>query len=225
MSISHYSVKVAAFCSDLQRPDIANLLLYVTIPIRLTRVETCTGNRNMNKLIRSVLLAAASLLVSHTASAQVYAGIGAGKTSWSLNCTSTCSASKPDVHLTLGYDLGQEWSVEGRFSKLSDVTETTRQWRFRSYQTEVAGLRRFMVQNNLVTFGKFGVTYTRFSPQETNGATVEKSNRFSPMVGVGLAYKITNLVAVRGEIETRQIRFMEQNSKITSVSFGIQKAF
>jgi len=179
----------------------------------------------MNKLIRSVLLAAASLLVSHTASAQVYAGIGAGKTSWSLNCTSTCSASKPDVHLTLGYDLGQDWSVEGRFSKLSDVTETTRQWRFRSYQTEVAGLRRFMVQNNLVTFGKFGVTYTRFSPQETNGATVEKSNRFSPMVGVGLAYKITNLVAVRGEIETRQIRFMEQNSKITSVSFGIQKAF
>lgn len=179
----------------------------------------------MNKVVISVLLACASLLLTNTAAAQVYGGIGAGKTSWSLNCTSTCSASKPDVHLTLGYDLGQDWSVEGRFSKLSDVTETTKRWRFRSYQTEVAGLRRFMVQNNLVTFGKFGVTYTRFSPQETNGAAVEKSNRFSPMVGVGLAYKITNLVAVRGEIETRQIRFMEQNSKITSVSLGIQKAF
>ena len=179
----------------------------------------------MNKVIRSVLLATASLLLSHTASAQVYAGIGAGKTSWSLSCASTCSAGKPDLHLTLGYDLGQDWSVEGRFSKLSDVSDPAKKLRFRSFQTEVAGLRRFMMQNNLVTYGKFGMDYTVFSPQETNGASIEKSHHFSPMLGVGLAYRITSLIALRGEIETRQVRFNEQTSKITSVALGVQKAF
>jgi hypothetical protein len=81
--ILHYSVRAAAFCSDLQRPEVAKLLLCITIPIRLTRVETSIGNRVMNKVVTSVLLACASLLLTKTAAAQVYGGIGAGKTSWS----------------------------------------------------------------------------------------------------------------------------------------------
>lgn len=177
-------------------------------------------------MLRFIIAASAvlSLTAVTPATAQSYAGLFAGKTSWSLSCNASCTADKADTGMTIGYDLNHDWSIETSLSKLSNINDPSKQIRFRSYHVDGAGLYRFIIQNNLVAFGKFGFAYTRFSP-DSNQQGVSSSHKVSPLFGAGLAYKLTDLAVVRGEIEATQVKLYDHTNKITSVRLGVQKSF
>ncbi|MBR7776938.1 outer membrane beta-barrel protein [Undibacterium rugosum] len=192
-----------------------------------------------NKLI-SAGLVAAGLLLSAAASAQVYVGGTVGKAKWNNDCsgTSTCSTNANTYKLLGGYNINNTFAVEGSYYSLGTIdasyrdATTSATGSLKAKAFELAGIAKYDFTNELTGFAKLGVASVK--TEGSASANVAGLGSFAgsgsttstqPVFGLGLTYKLTKELALRGEFETRKVKFGDDKSAVNNLSVGLQYAF
>ncbi|MFZ6727079.1 outer membrane beta-barrel protein [Undibacterium sp. MH2W] len=187
-----------------------------------------------NKLVIA-LLATAGLMLSAAASAQVYVGGTLGKAQWSDNCSglSSCDTNTSTYKLFSGYNINDKFSVEGSYYSLGTInasgnvagTQTSASLKGTGF--ELAGIYNQAFTDKLSGFAKAGLTRVKvennFVAQNVSGSDSQSST--APVFGVGLDYKLTSQLALRGEIETRKVKYDGEKEAVNNISVGLKYNF
>ncbi|MBC3936615.1 outer membrane beta-barrel protein [Undibacterium rugosum] len=190
-----------------------------------------------NKLLRAVCVAA-GLLMSAAASAQVYVGATVGKSQWRNDCngTSMCSNTSDTYKVFGGYNINSTFALEGSYYSLG-ATERSVQNQFGSYYHklkasafELSGIAKYDLTNELTGFAKLGVATIKEENAVDNtylgfgrSAGTFSQNSTQPVLGLGLTYKLSKELSLRGELETRKVKYGSKS--VSNLSVGLQYAF
>lgn len=178
----------------------------------------------------------AGMLASAVASAQVYVGGTVGSYNWNDSCDGTvsCSKSNTGFKLLAGYAINPMFSVEASYSDLAKIKATVRdsgmnvnvEVKGKSY--EIAGVARAPINADFSVFGKLGFASTKTDASVSvlgTGVNIAGESLTTPVAGLGLTYNLTKELALRGEIETRKVKFDGQKESVNNYSVGVQYAF
>lgn len=192
----------------------------------------------LNKKLLRVSLVAAGLLMSAAASAQVYVGATVGKSQWRDDCygNATCSNTSNTYKLFGGYNINNTFALEGSYYSLGS-TEQSLQNQFGSYYHklkasafELSGIAKYELTNELTGFAKLGVATIKEENAVDNTefgfgrrAGIFSQNSTQPVLGVGLTYKLSKELSLRGELETRKVKYGSKS--VSNLSVGLQYAF
>src|SRR5450830_1858454 len=165
-----------------------------------------------NKLVIA-LLATAGLMFSAVASAQVYVGGTVGKAQWSDDCSglSSCDTNASTYKLFSGYNINDKFSVEGSYYSLGTINANG----------NIAG-----TQNSASLKGtgfELAGIYNQALTDKLSGCDSQSST--APVFGIGLDYKLTSQLALRGEIETRKVKYNGEKDAVNNVSVGLKYNF
>jgi len=187
-----------------------------------------------NKLVIA-LLATAGLMLSAAASAQVYVGGDIGKAHWSEDCsgTTSCSTGSSTYKLFGGYNINDKFAVEGSYFSLgtvdgnANVAGTQNSYSLKGTGFELAGVYNQTFTDKLSGFAKAGVARIKvennYVDQNIGGSDSETST--APVFGLGLNYKLTNQIALRGEFETRKVKYDGEKEAVNNFSVGMKYSF
>ncbi len=192
-----------------------------------------------NKLI-SAGLVAAGLLLSAAASAQVYVGGTIGKAKWNNDCsgTTTCSTNANTYKLLGGYNINNMFAVEGSYYSLGTIDASYRDATssgtasLKGKAFELAGIAKYDFNNELTGFAKLGIASVKAEGSASGSVAglgsftgTDSTTSTQPVFGLGLTYKLTKELALRGEFETRKVKFGGDKSAVNNLSVGLQYAF
>jgi opacity protein-like surface antigen len=168
------------------------------------------------------LAAAAFVLVSAPAAAQlyVYAGAGAADPTFNgedfdLGVSRVSDTRDTTYHLGLGYRLHRNWAVEAAYAHLGDYRHThtdgvgdtlTEDYSVMALKFAVLGI--WPASDRFFAYAKLGIAVSkvdwegRFVIGGVQQPTLTADHRRnSPLVGIGAQYNITDHFGVRGEME------------------------
>ncbi|MFZ6693606.1 outer membrane beta-barrel protein [Undibacterium sp. SXout20W] len=187
-----------------------------------------------NKLVIA-LLATAGLMFSAAASAQVYVGGTAGKAQWSEDCTglTSCSTGSSAYKLFSGYNINDKFAVEGSYFSLgtidgnANVPGTQNSYSLKGTGFELAGVYNQAFTDKFSGFAKAGVARIKVANNfvDQNTAGYDSQTSTSPVFGLGVNYKLTNQIALRGEFETRKVKYDGAKEAVNNFSVGLQYSF
>ncbi|NDI85931.1 outer membrane beta-barrel protein [Undibacterium crateris] len=177
------------------------------------------------------LLSLCLTLLSATASAQTYLGVSGGKMSTNLSCKNSCQTSASNLRLYAGADLNSNWSIESQLhtsGELKGTFSSAGQYANATVTTkaiDLTAMYRWRMNDRFALFSRAGLTYTISDVKNTSTSSSSRYKSLKPIVGAGLAYAITPLTYLRGELDIKQARVDGRNTTITGFGIGIQSAF
>ncbi|MBC3884575.1 outer membrane beta-barrel protein [Undibacterium griseum] len=193
-----------------------------------------------NKIILAGLMAVA--MVSGSAFAQVaqvpqvYMGATVGKGQWSDDCKNvvSCSTNSDTYKVFGGYNIDKNFAVEASYFSLGTISanssaggvNATSEVKGKGF--ELAGLYKHEFTQQLSGFAKLGIASIKAEGSGSvagvgvsNGSTTSTQ----PVFGLGATYQLTKELALRGEFETRKIKFNGDKEAVNNVSVGLQYSF
>lgn len=190
----------------------------------------------LNKKLVVGMIATAGFMLSAAASAQVYVGATVGKAHWNDDCKNvvSCSTSSNTYKLLGGYNIDKNFAVEasyfslGTISATGNVGGTNVSADMKGKGFEVSGLYKYEFTPELSGFAKLGLASIK---AEGSGAVAgvgaynDSTTSTQPVFGFGASYKLTKELALRGEFETRKIKFGGDKEAVNNVSVGLQYSF
>ena len=182
------------------------------------------------------MLAISGLLLSATASAQVYVGGTVGKAKWNDDCQDTvqCNTSTNAYKILSGYNIDKNFAVEASYFSLGalKVSGVDMGVNFngsaKGTGLELAGLYKLAFSDDFGGFAKVGLARTKADARISSPGLFSASDSTTstqPVFGVGLTYKISKELALRGEFENHRMKIADEKEMVNSFSIGVQYTF
>jgi OOP family OmpA-OmpF porin len=186
------------------------------------------------KTMTVAAMAAAGLVFSASASAQVYVGASVGEANWNVDCSGTSSCKNNDTAYKVfgGYKFTPQWAVEVSYFDLGHATATVDGVGVKSSATggDVSAVYTAQLSKQWNLFYKLGVAEVNGKiTGSLDGFSVSDSkNTVQPVVGFGVNYLITPTVGIRADIDTRRVEVASgsgSSGNVTNFEIGLQAAF
>ena len=163
--------------------------------------------KTLKLLVALMALATASSVMAEgrfTSAGKVYGGASVGTMEGDLK--EACDALDKDCmgwKVFGGYQFAPNFAVEGGYYKLADLSESDNAgttMKFQASGVAITGVASMPVAPKIDLFGKLGMMQWD-AKAKLNGKTFDKDDGTDAMAGVGLNYKITDTLGIRGEYE------------------------
>ena len=158
-------------------------------------------------LVALMALATASSVMAEgrfTSAGKFYGGASVGTMEGDIK--DTCDALDKDCmgwKVFGGYQFAPNFAVEGGYYKLADINKSNAfgdTLKLQASGVAISGVASMPVAPKIDLFGKLGMM--QWDAKGTiNGKTFDKDDGTDVMAGVGLNYKITDTLGIRGEYE------------------------
>lgn len=178
-------------------------------------------------------LVVAALFAAQAASAQTYVGVGVGQSKLKgdvadfINDVPGSSFDDKDTtgKALIGYQFNRNFAIEGQYNYLGHYTAENR-FNTAGAQARSLGLDAVVtvpVTERFGVLGRVGVARTRVDGH-VNGFT-DRGYSTDPKFGLGLQYKLTDKVAIRGEVERTRVEFDNSKSHINTATVSLTYKF
>ncbi|MFI4939566.1 MAG: outer membrane beta-barrel protein [Burkholderiales bacterium] len=186
------------------------------------------------KTIVAATLMAASLMLSASASAQVYAGASVGEAKWNADCAGTVSCTNNDTAYKIfgGYSFGPRWDAEVSYfsvgtakASFSGVSVDMKGTGF-----DIAAVYKVPLSKDWTVFGRMGVAEVKGQADAAMGAFSGSvtTNSAQPVVGFGVIYNVTQNFDIRADIDSRKVKVVSGSGgsgNVTNFTIGGQVSF
>ena len=185
----------------------------------------------LNKKFAATAFAISAVLISASASAQVYVGGTIGQSSVDSSCANTpvCNTKDTAVKVLTGYNFNKNWGIETSYTSMGTVTlqDGAVSGNIKGSSLDASGVIRADLENNWGGFAKLGLAYVKAAVDGSVGAYSASTSTYSTQIlaGAGVTYAIDKNIAIRAEIETRKVKLLSFSSRVTSIGVGAQFAF
>lgn len=191
-------------------------------------------------LKKSLLIGAVSLaamLSSGVASAQnVYVGGTVGQAKWNDDCkaVSKCDTKSNAFKLIGGYNFDKNFAFEtslfslGKISASAPLGNTIASAEVKASGIDFAGVAKTDFTEEFGGFVKLGVSRVTTSAKGNVGNLLgfsDDTTSTQPVGALGLTYKVTKDLALRGEFETRRVKLGSEKENVNTFSVGMQYSF
>ncbi|MFZ6657087.1 outer membrane beta-barrel protein [Undibacterium sp. TJN19] len=187
------------------------------------------------KKISLIACAAAGILLSSFASAQVYVGGSVGKSDTNDRCNyaASCDAKATSFKVFGGYDIDKNFAVEAGYFASGTTSRSLNLVPGNSDQKKtglsLAGLYKYEFSEAFTGFAKLGIAHLKTDSTYATSGLPPDSGSYSEnqaLYGVGLSYKFNNNLAVRTEFEKYNPKtFSNKGSAVSNFSVGVQYNF
>ena len=188
-----------------------------------------------NKFLVAVI-ATAGIMISAGASAQVYVGGTIGQSKWNDDCklTTKCDTTSSAYKLLGGYNLDKNFALEASYFSLGKLKATANVGGANANISvegtgfEFAGIAKTDFTEEFGGFAKLGVARVKADANSVVtgfGKYSQDTTSTQPVLGLGLTYKITKELALRGEFEMRRMKLGTDKENVRNLSVGMQYAF
>lgn len=178
-------------------------------------------------------LIAATLFVAQAASAQTYVGVGVGQSKLKGDVAdfvnnvpgSTFDDKDTTGKALIGYQFNRNFALEGQYNYLGHYTAENR-FHSASAQGRSVGIDAVVtlpLTQKFGVLGRVGVARTRVDGS-VDGYT-DRGYSTDPKFGLGLQYKFTDKVALRGEVERTRVEFDNSKSHINTATVSLVYKF
>lgn len=183
----------------------------------------------------AVVLAVAGLMIGASASAQVYVGFGSGQARTNVDCTGTtkCDKISSSTKIFGGYNIDKNFAVEASYAWLGKIGAQTKEGtvtadhEIKAKSFELVGVAKHDFTDELSGFAKLGVarvTADGNSSLAGSKYTYDTSST-QAVVGLGLNYKISKELALRGEFDSRSVKLLDEKARVNTFTVGAQYSF
>lgn len=190
-----------------------------------------------NRMKKNVIAAALLLsggFISAYASAQSYMGINVGRTSWNFKCdgATRCQQGAASWKLFGGRDISPYFAIEGGYVFMNEVgaSDATLNANFTARGVDFAAIAKTPEWKGIVGYAKLGGAYMKgevtASTMNLYGSEANYSGQ--GLFGVGLRYQIDPKLALRVELDRRNVRvssIKDANYGVTNFTVGLQSEF
>nr|WP_315467421.1 outer membrane beta-barrel protein [uncultured Undibacterium sp.] len=185
-------------------------------------------------ILAAALVMGSALLSAHAAAQTSYFGGSVGRSKWNFDCagTNSCHTAAGSWKLFGGYDFTPNFGVEGSYVYLNEVGATASSLKatFNGRGADVAAVARTAPMNNFIGFAKLGVAFMKGEVVASAGGYAGSETHYSgqPLIGLGVMYQIDKKVAIRAEVDHRNVKvagIAETTSGVTSFTIGLQSEF
>mgnify|MGYP000355478856 FL=1 len=182
-------------------------------------------------------LAVAGLLIGASASAQnVYVGGTVGQAKWNDDCKSVskCDTNTTAYKLIGGYNFDKNFAFEttifslGKASASASFGNAIGSAELKSSGINFSGVVKTDFTEDFGGFAKLGVARTTSTVKGTLsnfGSVSTDTTSTQPVAALGLTYKVSKELALRGEFETRRIKLGTEKENVNTFSIGAQYSF
>ena len=182
-------------------------------------------------------LAIAGLLIGASASAQnVYVGGTVGQSKWNDDCKTVtkCDTNSTTYKLIGGYNFDKNFAFEttvfslGKISASAPIGNAVGSAELKASGIDFAGVLKHDFTEEFGGFAKLGVARTTTTAKGTVsnlGSVSTDTTSTQPVAALGLTYKISKDLALRGEFETRRIKLGGEKENVNTFSIGAQYSF
>ncbi len=191
----------------------------------------------LKKSLMVSTLAIAGLLIGASASAQnVYVGGTVGQSKWNDDCKTVtkCDTNSTTYKLIGGYNFDKNFAFEttvfslGKISASAPIGKAVGSAELKASGIDFAGVLKHDFTEELGGFAKLGVARTTTTAKGTVsnlGSVSTDTTSTQPVAALGLTYKISKDLALRGEFETRRIKLGGEKENVNTFSIGAQYSF
>jgi OOP family OmpA-OmpF porin len=191
----------------------------------------------LKKSLMVSTLAVAGLFIGASASAQnVYVGGTVGQSKWNDDCKqiTKCDTNTTTYKLIGGYNFDKNFAFETSVFSLGKATASApfgnaiASAELKSSGIDFAGVVKHDFTEEFGGFAKLGVARTTTTVKGTVsnlGTASVDSTSTQPVAALGLTYKVSKELALRGEFETRRIKFGSEKENVNTFSIGAQYSF
>lgn len=190
-------------------------------------------------MLKKNILAAAfvlgsALLSAHAAAQTSYFGGSVGRSKWNFDCagSTSCHTAAGSWKLFGGHDFSPNFGVEGSYVYLNEVgaSDSVLKATFNGRGADLAAVAKTSPMNNFVGFAKLGVAFMKGEVVASAAGFTGSETHYSgqPLIGLGVMYQIDKKVAIRAEIDHRNVKvagFTQTTSGVTSYTIGLQSEF
>ncbi|WMW81604.1 outer membrane beta-barrel protein [Undibacterium cyanobacteriorum] len=191
-------------------------------------------------LKKSLLVGAVSLaamLASGVASAQnVYVGGTVGQAKWNDDCkaVSKCDTKSNAFKLIGGYNFDKNFAFETSLFSLGKITASAplgnaiASAEVKASGIDFAGVAKADFTDEFGGFVKLGVSRVTTSAKGNVGNLLgfsDDTTSTQPVGALGLTYKVSKDLALRGEFETRRVKLGSEKENVNTFSVGMQYSF
>ncbi|MFZ6819960.1 outer membrane beta-barrel protein [Undibacterium sp. Ji22W] len=183
------------------------------------------------------LMLLAGLTVGASVSAQVYVAGTVGQAKWNADCTQSgvsCDNTGSSYKVIGGYNLDKNFALEASYFSLGKMRATANLGSISGVAEakgtgfEFAGVVKRDFNEDFAGFAKFGLARVSVDTTASVPSLVKMdtdTNSTQPVFGLGLTYKVSKEVALRGEVETRRVKIGDEKSAVNNFSVGVQYTF
>ena len=186
------------------------------------------------KILAAAVLLGSAFLSAHAAAQVSYFGGSVGRAKWNFDCagSTSCHTAAGSWKLFGGYEFSPNFSVEGSYVYLNEVgaSDSILKATFNGRGADLAAVAKTTPMNNFVGFGKLGVAFMKGEVVASAAGFTGSETHYSgqPLVGLGVMYYVDKKVAIRAEVDHRNVKvsgYRETTSGVTSFTIGLQSEF
>jgi OOP family OmpA-OmpF porin len=182
------------------------------------------------------ILAVAGLMIGASASAQVYVGATAGQSKWNDECkgTTKCDTTSTGYKVFGGYNIDKNFAVEasyfslGKISAAANVGQINAKAEVKGSGFEIAGVAKHNFTEEFGGFAKLGLARVKADANSVVPGLAsfsQDTTSTQPVLGLGVTYKVSKDIALRGEFETRRAKLGNDKETVNNFSVGVQYSF
>ncbi len=182
------------------------------------------------------VLAVAGLMIGASASAQVYVGATAGQAKWNDDCkgTTKCDTTSTGYKLFGGYNIDKNFAVEASYFSLGKINangtvgQVNASAEVKGTGFEIAGVAKHDFTENFGGFAKLGLARVKADANSVVPGWAhfsQDTTSTQPVLGLGLTYKVSKDIALRGEFESRRVKLGGDKDTVNNFSVGVQYSF
>lgn len=183
------------------------------------------------------LLLLAGLGIGASASAQVYVGGTVGQSKWNVDCNQSgvsCDKTTNSYKIIGGYNIDKNFAVEASYFSLGKVKANAAigavnaSAEAKGTGFEVAGVLKHDFTEEFGGFAKLGVARVSVDTKANVPSVFslsEDTTSTQPVLGLGLTYKVSKEIALRGEFESRRVKIGDEKNTVNNFSVGVQYTF
>lgn len=182
------------------------------------------------------VLAVAGLMIGASASAQVYVGATAGQTKWNDDCkgTTKCDTTSTGYKLFGGYNIDKNFAVEASYFSLGKINangtvgQVNTSAEVKGTGFEIAGVAKHDFTEQFGGFAKLGLARVKADANSVVPGWAhfsQDTTSTQPVLGLGLTYKVSKDIALRGEFESRRVKLGGDKDTVNNFSVGVQYSF
>ncbi|MBI3712471.1 MAG: outer membrane beta-barrel protein [Burkholderiales bacterium] len=183
----------------------------------------------------AVVLAVAGLMIGASASAQVYVGGSLGQAKTNVDCAGTTKCDKISATSKIfgGYNIDKNFAIEASYDWLGKIGAQTKEagvtadHEIKAKSFELAGVVKHDFTDELSGFAKLGVARVTADGKSSLAGSkyTYDTSSTQPVIGLGLNYKISKEVALRGEFESRRVKLFDEKARVNTFTVGAQYSF
>jgi OOP family OmpA-OmpF porin len=179
------------------------------------------------------LAAAAALLSSSAAFAQIYIGAGIGQAAIADPCTgaASCTTSKADLKFFGGYRLTPNWAAELNYFGFGQATRTG------AFSPYAATIKSNALGMGAAYFGAFspkwvgvarlGIARVKADVSGLLGefSSADSATSVHPYFGFGLGYALSRTVMIEADFDTSSAKYGGSSNNVRLLSAGLTYSF